>query len=114
MQEESIDNLTDKEFVELSGSVVAGTQSGLKAQRAQAELTRRLMSSINNLNKETSRYSDKLIDLTVILFVIAFLQLEVSLGTISASWKEWGILIITSCYILYRVIDYLNKRNSKK
>ncbi len=41
--------LTNEELVNIAGSTVIGTPSGLKAQKVQAELNKRLMDSIGVL-----------------------------------------------------------------
>lgn len=104
-----IKNLTGHELVKQAGETIIGTGSGLKAQHAQAELTRRLIESIDNLNKETSRYSMALINLTIILFVIALIQLMVSIYTSSTSWMTTSFLLILLGLILYLVLNYLFK-----
>ena len=107
-------NTTDEELVELAGSSIIGTPGGLKAQHAQAELTRRLMISINNSSKETSRYSDRLLDLTILLFFLAVIQIIISLKFASTSLEEWAIYsIIVICAISYIVID-INKIKKNK
>lgn len=66
---------TDEELVGDAGRVVVGTTSGLQAQHAQAELTRRLINSIKHLDATTSRYSRVLIWLTVELVIFALIQI---------------------------------------
>ncbi|KKS11270.1 MAG: hypothetical protein UU67_C0078G0004 [Candidatus Daviesbacteria bacterium GW2011_GWB1_41_5] len=70
-----IEDKTETELVDDAGSRVIGTESGLKAQFAQAELTRRLMESIKNLDNSTARYSQVLVGLTLAILVIGYLQL---------------------------------------
>lgn len=90
--------ISDKELVELAGSTVVGTTSGLKAQHAQAELTRRLMDSIKSLDKTTSRYSNVLVILTVILVMITiyqfilFLRFQLPLSQLEAQQKIQGVI----------------------
>ena len=52
-------------------SRVIGTEAGLKSQFAQAELTRRLVVSIRDLDKTTSIYSKIIIALTILLGILA-------------------------------------------
>lgn len=66
---------TDEELVGDAGRIVIGTPSGLGAQHAQAELTRRLIRSIDNLNTNTSYYSKILIGLTVAIGVLTLFQI---------------------------------------
>ena len=66
---------TEEELVSDAGQTVIGTPSGLKAQHAQAELTRRLINSIKHLDETTSHYSRVLIWLTVILGIFALIQI---------------------------------------
>lgn len=73
---------SDNTLVEIAGGTVLGTPSGLKAQHAQAELTRRLMVSIKNLDVTTSRYSKVLVALTIALTFLGVLQIILTLFSI--------------------------------
>ncbi len=84
--EKNIQELTNEELVEIAGKTVIGTQSGLNAQYAQAELTRRLMRSIGTLTGETATYSKVLVDLTLLLAVVAVFQLSTTIVPASVSW----------------------------
>ena len=83
---EDVTKLSDEELVQIVGEKVIGTPSGLEAQHAQAELNRRLINSINSFNKSTATYSEKLIDLTLILFAVALLQVTISVWSFSEDW----------------------------
>ena len=75
-----IEDKTEEELVDDIGGTVIGTPSGLKAQFAQAELTRRLILSIRDLNRTTSRYSVTLIALSIVLGLIAITQIIVTIN----------------------------------
>lgn len=76
MQEKKFDNkLSDEELVTAS-TETTGAHPSQRSLWAQAELTRRLMQSIQKLEKSTSRYSDVIIVLTFVLCVIGLLQLS--------------------------------------
>lgn len=66
---------TNDELVKDAGQTVIGTVSGLNAQHAQAELTRRLIHSIKHLDETTAYYSKVLIWLTVVLGIFALIQI---------------------------------------
>lgn len=70
-----ITSKTDEGLVEDAGQTVIGTPSGLKAQHAQAELTRRLINGIKHLDETTARYSKVLIWLTIGLGIFALIQI---------------------------------------
>lgn len=70
-----IEDKTEEELVDDIGRNVIGTPSGLNAQFSQAELTRRLLVGIEDLNKATSRYSKIIIILTIVLGVFAIIQI---------------------------------------
>lgn len=70
-----ITSKTDEELVKDVGKTVIGTPSGLKAQYSQAELMRRLIFAIDNLNRTTSYYSKVLILLTITLGVLTVVQI---------------------------------------
>jgi len=109
MKKDNFNNLTNEKLVELAGETVIGTTSGLKAQYAQAELIKRLMDSINGLNKTTSRYSDKLLGLTIVLFFIAFVQLTVSLKSFFDSWMLWILSVFIVSYAISAVMKMIEK-----
>jgi hypothetical protein len=84
-----IKNKTDEELVEIAGKdmlKISSVDSGIR-QKAQAELMRRLMNSIKDLNKTTSKYSKVLICLTVILIVLTALLFIVAVIQICVSIK---------------------------
>ncbi len=72
--------MTLDQLVELAGETVIGTPSGLRSQKAQAEINRQLIEALNASKDSTERYSKKLecltwvlVGLTVILIVIGVL-----------------------------------------
>jgi hypothetical protein len=85
---------------------------------ASDELTRRylksLQSEIKNFNNTSTKYSEKLIDLTLILFVVAFLQLFISVRTISSSWGEWLFLVAIILYAFYLIVRPIIRAREKK
>jgi len=106
MQEKNIDSFANKKLEELYSSTdkkLVELSGGPQAEPAQAELTRRLMNSINDLNKQTSRYSNVIILLTVVMFVVGFMQLAVSM------YSAWGIWVGAPLIIAVFVLDYIAK-----
>jgi|GEM_PF-5479658 len=73
--ETKINEKTNEELVEITGRCTVGTPSGLLTQEAQAELTRRLMISMDKLESSSSKYSEKIVWLTVSLGVLAIIQI---------------------------------------
>src|SRR3989344_7284635 len=71
-------NFTDEELVKASTETF-GSAPSQKSLWAQAELMRKLMESIRNFDKSTSRYSTAIIALTFVLFLIGLLQLAVTI-----------------------------------
>jgi len=61
------------QLVELAGSTVIGTPSGLNAQKAQAEINRRLIEALNASKDSTDNYSKKLIWLTWALVILTII-----------------------------------------
>lgn len=100
---ENISDEKDEELVRLAGQTVVGTQSGLKAQHAQAELTRRLMNTIKDLNSSTDKYSIILIWLTAVLAIITgiqfyyFIKVQLPITQLEAQKEILGV--IESCKI---------------
>lgn len=79
-------NLSNEELVKYAGQTVIGTPSGLAAQEAQAELTRRLIVSNNSLrdatlenNGITRKFNEGMLILTIILTLLAGLQIVASI-----------------------------------
>ncbi|HEY4514499.1 MAG TPA: hypothetical protein VJH69_04245 [Candidatus Paceibacterota bacterium] len=62
--------MTVDELVALTGSSVVGTESGKKAQKADAEINRRLIEALNSSKESTEGYSKKLLFLTWVLVVL--------------------------------------------
>jgi hypothetical protein len=81
-----------------------------------------LYSGINNLNpnymslysdeltrRSTDKWSQKIVDLTILIFFVGLFQLLVALGAISASWREWLFLTIFILYAFYYIARRLKK-----
>lgn len=65
------------QLVELAGETVIGTPSGLKSQKAQAEINRRLIEALNASKESMTKYSKRiecltwvLVGLTIILIIV--------------------------------------------
>lgn len=110
MDKNNIKNLTDVELVDIAGKSVIGTVSGLESQYAQAEINRRLMDSINNLNKETGKYSKVLINLTWLLFAIGIIQLIITIIGPAEDWIQRSIYIVAILVFLYFIIRLITKK----
>ncbi len=65
--------MTVDELVELVGSTVIGTTSGLGAQKGQAEINHRLIEALNASKKSTDKYSRWLLGLTWVLVVLTII-----------------------------------------
>lgn len=103
---DSIKNKTDEEIVDFL-SLAPGHSHEISAQ---AEMMRRLKNTIQDLDKNTVCYSRRLIDLTILLFFVALIQVFISLMAVSATWKEWILLSIIVLYGVY----YLTRRIIEK
>ena len=89
-------------------------QASVEMSRRLKESTNQLNDSIKNLDETTSRYSQRLVNLTIILFVVGFLQLIVTIGTISASWREWVMLSIIAFIFIFYAIKILNRHKKNR
>ncbi len=85
------------------------------------EAIRELRDEVKELNKSTqisnsvmANLTMKLVDLTILLFLIGFVQILVSLATISATWKEWFLLSIIVLYLAYFLIRFIFKKQKSK
>lgn len=66
------------QLVELAGETVIGTPSGLKSQKAQAEINRRLIEALNALKESTKQYNERLERLTWVLVVLTIILVAIS------------------------------------
>jgi len=80
MSDPNTQEMTVEQLVELAGETVVGTPSGLKSQKAQAEINRRLIEALNASQESTKQYSKRLeylswmlVVLTVVLVIIGIL-----------------------------------------
>lgn len=91
-------------------------RASVEMSRRLKESTNQLNDSIKNLDETTSRYSQRLVNLTIILFVVGFLQLIVTIGTISASWREWVMLSVIAFILIFYAVKTLtrHKRSNNK
>lgn len=102
---------SDKELVEITGEKVIGTPSGLDAQCAQAELTRRLMESIKQLERSNNRYSDRMLELTILLFIIGFVQIVISIRTVVSTPIQWVMAVVIFAFFIYWTIRQVRIKN---
>lgn len=71
-------NFSDEDLVEATTETI-GVQPSQKSLWAQAELQRRQMENIRNFNETTTRYSKVILVLTFVLFIVAVMQLVISI-----------------------------------
>lgn len=79
--------------MQIAGAAVIGTPSGLHAQRAQAELNKRLIESTDSLkqsldknNEVTGRYNEIILNLTIAMALLSVFQIFMSAFTTNFSW----------------------------
>lgn len=77
---------------------------------AQIEMMRRLKNAIENLDKNTKNYSGKLIDLTILLFFIALIQVVISIMGVPGTWFTQFLMLGTVMYAIYYVIRRLAEK----
>ena len=65
--------MTVDQLVELAGDAVIGTSSGLKSQKAQAEINRRLIEALNASKESSKNFSKKIEYLTWVLVVLTII-----------------------------------------
>ncbi len=63
--------------------------------------------------RSTDRWSQKMLDLTILLFFIGFLQLFVSLKSVTNLWVEWlfGMILVT--YVIFYVVRLMKNKKLK-
>jgi hypothetical protein len=113
IKNKTIGEESSKDLVRIAGETVIGTPSGLKAQHAQAELTKRLTDSINRLNSSTTFYSDRMLELTIFLFVLGSIQIVISLRSVVSTTLQWAFGSVLFLFFLYRLVQEIigGKRN---
>jgi len=83
---------------------------------ASVEMMRRLKNAIQDLDKNTKNYSGKLIDLTILLFFAALIQVFISVIAIPETWFNkiliFGIVVYAIYYIVRRITE--ERKNNKK
>jgi uncharacterized membrane protein len=109
---------SDLDFTEIPDEVLANAHLfGLYDKvsiQANVEMARRLKDSIKEMNESTEKYSKKILNLTIIMFVVAFLQLFVSIGAVPGSWIiKAGIAIVAIMVIWKSVIEISGNRKTK-
>ena len=110
---ENIGDLKNEELVKLSGETVIGTPSGLRAQHAQAELTRRLIKTLNEFSRSSDRYSRRNLILSIALFFIGYLQLITTLIAIEMNNLIKIILFMTIILSIYFLVVWLLKNERR-
>jgi hypothetical protein len=85
------------------------------------EAIRELRDEVKKLNKSTeisnsvtTNLTMKLVDLTVLLFLVGLAQVLISIVSISASWKEGVLLSTIFLYLMYFLIRSMSKNKVKK
>lgn len=71
------------QLVELTGQTVIGTESGLKSQKAQAEINRRLIEALNGSQESTKQYSTRLESLTWVLVILTMILVIIGVWTLT-------------------------------
>ncbi len=77
------------------------------------EMMRRLKNSIQDLDKNTKNYSGKLIDLTILLFFVALMQVLVSIMAIPETWLIKILIFGTVIYGIYYIVRRIEERKNK-
>jgi cytochrome c-type biogenesis protein CcmH/NrfG len=76
-------DMTVDQLVELAGETVIGTPSGLKSQKAQAEINRRLIEALNASQESTKQYSKRLEHLTSVLVILTIALVIIGTWTLT-------------------------------
>lgn len=106
--QQKLNNLSDAKLIEEmdngtcgAGEVYREVIKAILDVRAK-EATEKLNKSIEKLDKNTARYSKVLIWLTLLLFIIAFIQVIILFKTVSSSdWVGVGLTILLAAVIYF-------------
>ena len=104
-----MDNCQSKTDEELVNYCAEGM---VYANAAQVEMMRRLKNAIENLDKNTKIYSGKLIDLTILLFFVALIQVLVSIMATPQSWITKISMSIIVMYAIYFIVRRITEKNN--
>lgn len=111
MNDKNVFELTDKELVEQAGRTTVGTPSGLSAQLAHAELTRRNTEALIESSKSADRYADKMMGLSLIVGLIALLQLMFEILSSTTTPLEKSIYAVGAlALIAFSFRDYFGNK----
>ncbi len=94
MPDNPIKHVSDDELV-YNATRIIGKDS---AESSQAELTRRLIESNRELSRSNEHYSTRVLALTIVMALIALLQLLVSTFTLDLFILEKWVLVV--CFLL--------------
>ncbi|MCR4286110.1 MAG: hypothetical protein NUW00_04420 [Candidatus Kaiserbacteria bacterium] len=110
MQENKLKELSDDRLVFNAGQIM-GSDS---AQAAQAELTRRNTEALLRAHESSNRYADKMMGLSLIVGLIAFLQLLFAI--VSSGMSQFNMVLsvmATVVVIVFAFKDYFGNNNNK-
>lgn len=114
MDREDTRQMTVDQLVELAGDSVIGTPSGLKSQKAQAEINRRLIEALNASKESTDIYSEKILNLSLVLLLVAMAQLMVSIFALPFPlWVQVVAWIALVVFIVYESWDLTGRKDPK-
>lgn len=84
-----------------------------QSQQGQAELTMRLIESIEKLIASNKNYSDRILSLTMLLFILALFQLITAIISIPESIKSKWLLAIIVIVSIFYFIDVATRKYGK-
>lgn len=88
------------------------------ASLASDELTRRrlkeLQETIQDLNRNTMRYSRRLIDLTLLLFFVALIQVLISVVGVPENWLSKVLVLGIVIYAIYYAARHILENKKVK
>jgi len=103
----------DQELVSMHSETIGGQQSQ-NSLWAQAELTRRLIESNRNLSKSNDEYSERLLRLTIILALIAVMQLLAAVFALDITlYTKYIVTGLAMFLIGYAAYDSFKEFKSK-
>jgi len=103
----SYEDKTDKELVDEAGRARL-------IDSAPVEMMRRLKNAIQDLDKNTKNYSGKLIDLTILLFFVALIQVFISVIAIPETWLIKILIFGTVVYVIYYIVRRITEERKNK
>jgi uncharacterized membrane protein YiaA len=113
MEPRTTEDLTNEHLVRMIAQSEAGVQTGVTVEHGKAELTKRLIEKLDNLDKTTEHYSQRVLILTFVLLFIGLGQLAVAIFNLELPLYAqivWSLLAVgAAVYMIFDLVRDVQK-----